>query len=228
MEFGLQYANHNHHAEVTSAGARVAYNANGSCTAHPDILLRKKKTFGFGWKILLHECPRCKADWEDKRLQQQKPYKPTKKPAAQAVEPTEEDPSDDEEEVVYTPTPKKKPVPTQKPARSPAPAPTERQRLRPPPVNPMVEVVAPVEMQVAAVNGDIGQLVAIMRQYLGSAKLAGVGCELLWQFSNIPQNVPILKHHAMSVVDDAVYFYQHHEDKVGYFGPLLLDRLAEN
>lgn len=243
MAFAAHFAPqwNRHEAPETTAGATVAFNKNGSCTRHPDILLRQKKTLGLGWKILLHECPRCKVDWEDERIfkqqqQQQeqkkkppqKPHKPAKNPVVvEATEGTSDHSDDDEEEVVYTP-PKKTNKPTQKQVQAKPPSPPPRQRLQPPPVRPLVEAMAPIDMQMAALQGNIGQLVALMRQYMGSAKLAGIGCEYLWQLSNNPQNGPMLRHHAISVVDDAVFFYQNQDAKVGYYGPLLLESLTSD
>ena len=244
MSFAAHFAPqwNRHEAPETTAGATVAFNKNGSCTRHPDILLRQKKTLGLGWKILLHECPRCKVDWEDERRfkqqqqqeqknkPQQKPHKPARKPVVvEATEdPSEDSEEEEEEEIVYTPPKRNKATQKQAQAQAKPPSPPPRQRLRPPPVQPLVEAMAPIDMQMAALQGNIGQLVALMRQYMGSAKLAGIGCEFLWQLSNIPQNVPILRHHAVSVVDDALFFYRNQDAKVGYYGPLLSESLASD
>jgi hypothetical protein len=130
-------------APTTEAGATVAFNANGSCTRHPDILLRKKRAMGFGgWKILLLVCPRCQADWEDERrlrLQQQQP------PAA----------------AVASAVP---PVP---------PPPVQRQRPWPPPVQPLDETVAVINMRMAASTGQVGQILTTLQMFMGSAKVAG-------------------------------------------------------
>ena len=44
-------------------GAHVAINAQGCCLTHPDILLRRRKSFG-RMEILHPECPRCKEERE--------------------------------------------------------------------------------------------------------------------------------------------------------------------
>eukprot|EP01033_Poteriospumella_lacustris_P011238 gene11241-7992_t len=48
----------------TSMGS--AFNNDGCCTKHPDVLLRQKSLFG-RWKILLPECPRCGEEWRATR-----------------------------------------------------------------------------------------------------------------------------------------------------------------
>ena len=53
---------HNHRAQDTEASMCVAYNKDGCCPKHPDILLRQRKILG-GWKVLLPECPRCATEW---------------------------------------------------------------------------------------------------------------------------------------------------------------------
>jgi hypothetical protein len=152
-------------APTTEAGATVAFNANGSCTRHPDILLRKKRAMGFGgWKILLPVCPRCQADWEDERrlrLQQQQ-----QQPAAAAA--------------VIPPVP-------------PPPPTVQRQRPWPPPVQPLAETGALIDMRMSASTGQVGLILATLQMYMGSAKVAGAACEFLWQMATLPQNVPILQ-----------------------------------
>lgn len=57
---------HNHHAQDTDASMCVAFNKDGCCSKHQDILLRQRKILG-GWKVLLPECPRCAIEWRTKQ-----------------------------------------------------------------------------------------------------------------------------------------------------------------
>jgi hypothetical protein len=216
------------HAPTTDAGATVAFNKNGSCTKHPDILLRKKGTMGFGWKILLPSCPRCQADWEDerqhRRLQQQhqppapqQPWVPT--PTTGAVQ-------------TYVPTPAVEKQVVVKSTPAPAPPPPQRQRLKPPPVSAFLEIGVVGQIQIYSSMPDVsflGKVLTLLQQNMGSANVAGEACKFLWLFATkTQQNVAVLQQQdgTAAMVEDCVHFYGGTNRNVAYYGPLLLERLA--
>jgi len=131
----------------------------------------------------------------------------------------DDDPAEQEPEIVYK-TRKAKP-----PQKRPS---LPRPKMRPPPVQPLVETMVAKDFQIAAATGNAGNLIAMMQQYMGSAKLQGVGMQHVFNMSTVPGNLPILRQiGTASVLQQGVDFYGTEDATVAYYGPILLDSLAE-